>query len=630
MFGYAGKILYVDLTHRKTRIERISNDFCKKYLGGNGFASSLLYRLNKPEIDPLSPENAVIFAVGPFTATIIPSSHKFIVQAKSPLTNLVGMSLCSGSWGPALKMTGYDTVVILGKSEKPIYLFIDDGSVQFADAKNLWGRDAWQTEDLIREETRDEMVRVAAIGPAGENLVRMACITNDKHRQAGRTGMGAVMGSKNLKAIAARGMKNVEVAKLDELMEVCGKLIKDAGQGATTVRHRTYGTPHCIGIINEKCAFPTRNWQEATSESTKSLYPDVLLRDYPSKHNACWGCPVGCDAITTINDGPFKGTVASVEHESIYSLGPNCDVFHYPSIAKAVELCDRLGVDTISVGSTIAWAMECYERGILTKDDTDGVELNFGDYEAQHSIIRKIAAREGFGDILADGVKRASEKVGKGSARFALHNKGLEFAGYDVRGLKASALAFCTSIRGGCHLRAVAMSLDFDGKVDRFKADSAYGKMVMNLEDIHTVYDSLIVCLYIQSTFEKFGGFGLVSDLYELVTGARITPNELYAVGERVWNLEKAFNLREGWEKKDDYPPPRVMLDPIPSGIAKGARVTKKEFDLMLNAYFEARGWTIDGVPTRGKLVSLGLDDVAEDLEQSEKSQREQKMEGKK
>jgi len=610
LFGYAGKILYVDLGRKETKTALIENGFCEKYIGGNGFAIRLLYDSTKPGIEPFDPENALVFAVGPFAGTITPASGKYIVQAKSPLTGFMGESVSSGMWGPALKRAGYDAVVIKGKAEVPTYLFIDDDNVHFRDAKNLWGQDSVETSHMIVEDIGDENVSVAAIGPAGEKLVRFANITNDRFRQAGRTGMGAVMGSKNLKAVAVRGTKTIEVHNLDKLMEVCHDLNEQC-QGPGGEFYRKWGTPGMVLIMNHLAALPTRNYQRATFELAENISGEHIIGHYAPKALSCVGCPIACDHIPVIEGGPYTGTVASVDFETIYALGSECGIGYYPAIAKATDLCDRLGIDTMSTGVTVGWAMECYERGLLTKVDTGGIELTFGSHEALIEVIKKIAHREGVGNLLAEGVKRASEKVGKGSEHFAMHNKGLELPGYDVRSMKASALGFMTSTRGGCHLRSLTPDLDRGGKIDRFKGDKSYGKIVMDREDLLAVVDSLMLCKFIRRVFFTFDKF---SELYRLVTGIDMTVDKLQKTGERIYNLEKAYNIREGWTRKDDHPPPRIMKEPIPDGVAKGSVLTEQEFEMMLNAYFEARGWSSDGLPQKQKLIELGLEDVAEDL----------------
>ena len=608
MLGYAGRVLYVDLTHKKAKTESIRNGFCQKYIGGNGFAIKLLYDNTDPKIDPLEPENVLVFAVGPFAGTMVPTSGKYIVQAKSPLTNFMGESISSGLWGQNMKRAGYDAIVITGRAETPTFLFVDDEIVQFREAKDIWGKDALQTDLLIQEQIGDENVSAATIGPAGENMVKFANITNDSSRQAGRTGMGAVMGSKNLKAVAVRGSKKIEVHDLDKLMQVCSDLYKRC-QEKGTEGYRMYGTPQSVSIHNSLAALPTRNWQQSTFELAENLSGEFLKSHFYAKTVACSGCPIGCDHISVVKGGSNNEEVASVEFETIYALGSQCGVGDFQAILKAANLCDQLGMDTMSAGVTIGWAMECFEKGLLTREDTGGIELTFGNSDAITEIVKKMANREGIGGLLAEGVKNASSKLGKGSEHFAMHNKGLELPGYDVRGLKACALGFMTSTRGGCHLRSSMYDFDVKGKVDRFKADAELGRMVKEREDAWAIVDSLILCKFMRgvcSTYDKF------AELYTLVTGIQATPEEIGRAGERIYNLEKSYNVREGWTKKDDYPPPRVMKDPVSDGPAKGSVVSRKEFDLMLNAYFKARGWSSDGVPTRQKLTELELEGVAE------------------
>jgi aldehyde:ferredoxin oxidoreductase len=607
MLGYAGRILLIDLTRRKSKIENLQETFCAKYIGGNGFAIRLLHDHTPPKVDPLGPENAIVFAVGPFAGTMVPTSGKYIVQAKSPLTGLMGESVSSGMWGQNLKRAGYDAAIILGKSESPTYTFIDDEAVHFREAKDLWGRDALQTGQLIQEQIGDENVSVASIGPAGERLVKFANIANDKYRQAGRTGMGAVMGSKNLKAVAVRGSKKVEVHDLDKLMETCGQIYRQC-QEKGTEGYRTFGTPQSISVHNYLAALPTRNWQQATFELAENLGGEFLRSHYYVKTVACSGCPIACDHLSVVKGQPNE-EAASVEFETIYALGTECGIGQFPAIAEAAVLCDKLGMDTMSTGVTIGWAMECYEKGLLTRNDTDGIELTFGNAEALLQLIKKIADREGIGNLLAEGTKNASLKLGKGSEHFAMHNKGLELPGYDVRGLKACALGFMTSTRGGCHLRSSMYDYDVKGKVDRFRASGELGKLVKDREDLWAIMDSLIMCKFIRNVC---GTPDRLAELYTLVTGIKTTPEELQRAGERIYNLEKAYNVREGWTKKDDYPPPRVMMDPIVDGAAKGQLVRQDEFEMMLNSYYEARGWTRNGVPAKQKLVDLDLGDIVE------------------
>jgi aldehyde:ferredoxin oxidoreductase len=611
LFGYGGKILHVDLDHKKTEVSLINKGFCQKYIGGNGFAIRLLYDNTKAKLDPFDRENTLIFAVGPFAGTALPTSGKYIVQAKSPLTGFMGEAISSGMWGQTLKRAGYDAVVIKGKAEKPTYLFVDDDDIYLKDASGLLGQDCIETSHMIVKEIGDENVCVASIGPAGERLVRFACITNDRYRQAGRTGMGAVMGSKNLKAFAVRGTKKVEVANLEKLMEVSGNLYKKLQTETGLIN---YGTPRLVLSFNQLGSLPTRNFQQSTFELAENISGEHIREHYAAKTVACSGCPIGCDHISVVKGGPYNGEVASMEFETIYALGSECGIGYYPAIVKATNLCDRLGMDTISTGVTIGWAMECFERGLLTKEDTGGIDLTFGNHAAQLEIIEKIAYRDGIGDLLAEGVKKASEKTGQGSEHFAMHNKGLELPAYELRGLKASALGMLTSTRGGCHLRSMPFDIDLMGKVDRFKADPGIGEMVKNREDIFAVVDSLILCKFMRRTLFPFpqNSYEEMAEFYTLTTGIEMSAEMLRKAGERIYNLEKAYNVREGWTKRDDYPPPRMMTEPVPDGPAKGSILTEQEFGALLSAYFEARGWSSEGIPRKRKLIELGLEDAVE------------------
>jgi aldehyde:ferredoxin oxidoreductase len=610
LFGYAGKILYIDLEQKKIEVKPINEEFCRKYIGGNGFATRLLFDNTKKNIDPLGEENVLVFAVGPLTGTIAPTSGKYIVQAKSPLTGFIGESVSSGMWGQALKRAGYDAIIIKGKAEKPTYIFVDDDLTQFEDAKNVWGQDSIESCSLIVKEIGDENVGVTAIGPAGEKCIRFASLTNDRFRQAGRTGMGAVMGSKNLKAIAVRGTQTINVCEIEELMEF-SKELSEKSKGPLGEFYRKWGSAGSLSVMNEIGALPTKNWQQSTFDLAEHISAENTVKKYVKKVVACSGCPLGCDHIYVVNkDGSFPETTTSIEWEILYALGSQCGIGDFPTVAKAANLCDQLGIDAISTGVTIGWAMECYEKGILTKEDVDNIELKFGNGNALIEVIKKIANYEdGLGKLLAGGVKRASKKVGKGSEHFAMHNKGLELPGYDLRSLKASALGFNTSTRGGCHLRSQMYDFDTKGKVDRFKADIKFGKITMEREDLLTIVDSLITCKFFRSILLDYQSF---SKLYRSTTGIEMSPEDLRQSGERIYNLEKIYNIREGWKINDEYPPQRIMKDPVSDGTAKGAVLKKDEFENMLQAYFKERGWNKEGIPLKQKLLELELEDEAE------------------
>lgn len=610
MFGYAGKILHVNLTTRKTNSVELKEEFCKKYIGGRGFATGLLYENSNPNVDPLSPENTMVLSTGPFAVTPMAIGDKFAVGAKSPLTGFIGESLGGSFWSRELKKAGWDTLIIRGRAEKPTYMFIDDDIVEFRDAKSLWGKSPWKVDDLIREELGDESIRVTSIGLAGENMVRFANITNDM-RTCGRTGMGAVMGSKNLKAIATRGTKTIFVANLDKLWEVALEFYQKA-RGPETEKYRVVGTPVNVLVLNRLGILPTKNWQQSTFEGVETVSGEHMLKYYVTNITACSSCPIACDHNVTVKEGLYAGTTTSIDYESMYALGPNCGIGAPDPLLKAIELCDVYGLDTISAGVVVGWAMECYEKGLITKEDTDGIDLRFGNPEAIIQILGKIARREGIGDLLAEGTKIASERLGKGSEHFAIHIKGLELPGYDIRSLKTAALGWAVSANGGDHNRSGAYDYDISGKVDRFKVDESRGKLAMESEDFAAVLDSMILCKFCRRLFKNF--YADVAEIYTLITGIEMKAAKLRQAGERITNMKKVFNIREGWTRANDHLPPRVMKDPVSDGMAKGSLVTQEELDFLLDSYYKARGWSKDGNPTREKLVELGLEDRAKEL----------------
>lgn len=612
MLGYSGRMAIVDLAQEKTKIEEIPEVVRKNFMGGSGYAIKFLYEHQKPRIDPLSPDNVLVFAVGPFCGTIIPCSAKSVIQAKSPLTGFQGESVGSSFWSLAFRRAGYDVLVIRGRAKKPSYLVIDDDVVELRDAKQLVGKDCLETERIIRETINDDNVQVAAIGPAGENLVRFASVPND-HGGASRTGMGAVMGSKQLKAVAVRGSKTVEVAKIDELVDLCdtyykkimsqdSSLMKDMGTVGTVIPNlSSYATP--IRNFQSAGAF---EGEESISEDIRNISMKWLKEQYVHKGISCASCPIACEHIAFIKEGEYKDIAYKTGYQAVYALGSNCGIRNFPAIVKAEQLCDTLGMDFISTGVIIAWAMECFEKGILTLKDTDGIELTFGNHEALIEMIPKIARREGLGNILAEGVKRASEKIGKNSNRFAMHSKGLEFAGFDVRVLKAAALSFAVSTKASFYEPEITV-----GHLEGLKVGKDLAKFVMEKENSLTILDMLMLCKFSVGTFPN--SYNDLTRLYTLVTGARLNADELRSVAERIWNMEKVYNIREGWTRKDDSLPPKVF-EPISDGGAKGSRLSEGEFNLLLNDYYAVRGWSSDGTPKKRKLGKMGLKAVAKEV----------------
>ena len=579
MFGYMGSVLRVNLTKQRFFTQNLRKDLVRKFVGGNGFGITFLFREVGKDVDPLASENKLIFATGPLTGTPIPVAVEFGVFTKSPLTGHLGESYSSGFFAPQLKRSGYDVLIVEGRASKPVYLRIMDEDVRLEGAEDLWGRDCWETEEILRREEASKDSGVLTIGPAGENMVRFACVTSDLHRQAGRTGLGAVMGSKRLKAIVVKGSKEVEVAKPVELEDFVKEWRQEVLKSSKMKGLRAYGTPSLVVLENELGVMPTRNWRESLFEHAEEIGGEALRKLYVTRSVGCLDtCPIACGKRTLVREGPYKGTeVVGPENQTIYALGHNCGIGDLGAIIKANELCDRFGLDTMSTGCTLAFAMECYEKGRLTKDDLDGIDLRFGNEEALMESVRKIAYREGFGNLLAEGVKDLATKLG--AEDYAIEIKGLEPSGFDLRGLKGAALAYAVSNRGGCHLRGRVEFIELLGLVDRFKTESK-AKLVREREDLFTLLDSLIVCKFAEPVFD----LSHLTNAYSLVTGKDLTEKELLQAGERTVNLERLFISREGLSRKDDTLPKRIMSEPITKGPMRARAGNKlKEHTLYKN-----------------------------------------------
>jgi aldehyde:ferredoxin oxidoreductase len=607
LLGYAGKVLYINLTTGKTQTEKLDEETAKKYIGGIGLGMILWLSNSKAGVDPFSAENPLVLSLGPVSGTMFPTGgngHAFI--SKSPATGAVGEAVSHGTFGAELKRAGYDAVVITGKAEKPVYLWIDDESVQILDAGSVWGKSSSETEEDIKIELGDYYVRVASIGLAGEKLSKIACILNEKTRAAGRTGLGAVMGSKNLKAIAVRGTHDIVPAKPEEFIDMV-KEFHERMKGPSTQKYRTLGTVENILINNTLYCMPSRNYSNAHFEDAERVSGEALNERFIAKIIACSSCPMRCEHEAVVRDGPYKGTMARMEYESLWALGPYTGVNRLDAIIRAAELCTYYGLDAQSAGVTVGFIMDCHEKGLLTHEQLGSVDPHFGNAEALVQLIDLMGKREGIGDTLADGVKAAAAKIGKGSEKLAQHIKGLEVTGYDLRCLKTAALAYAVSFRGADHNRSSAYAIDLKGKVDRLKAERGRGKLVKDLEDTYALIDSFIICKNARGTFYK--EMQDMAKLYNLVTGYNVTTEELATAAERINTLARLINIREGLSRKDDTLPWKVMNEPIPDdGPVKGAVVTQKELDLLLDDYYTARGWDQDGVPTKEKLKELGME----------------------
>jgi aldehyde:ferredoxin oxidoreductase len=607
--GYAGRILYIDLTTGRTRTERLDVDMAKKYIGGIGLGMRLWLANSKAGVDAFSPENPLVLALGPVSGTMFPTGgngHAFI--SKSPATNGVGEAVSHGTFGSEMKRAGYDAIILTGKAERLVYLWIDDDSVQILDASHLGGKSPSETEEAIKEELGDYYVRIASIGLAGEKLSKIACIINEKTRAAGRTGLGAVMGSKNVKAIAVRGTRDITVAKPAEFMNMV-KDFHERMKGPATQKYRTLGTVENVLINNTMFCMPTRNYRSAHFEDAEKVSGEALNEKYVAKIIACSSCPMRCEHEAIVREGPFKGTMARMEYETLWAMGPYTGVNKLDAIIRATELCTYYGLDAQSAGVTIGFVMDCHENGLLTHDDLGGIDAHFGNAEALLQLIEKIGKREGIGDILADGVKVAAEKIDKDSARFAQHIKGLEVTGYDLRCLKTAALSYAVSFRGADHNRSSAYAVDLKGKVNRLKAEKGRGKIVKDLEDTYALIDSFIICKNARGTLYK--ELSDMADLYTAVTGYEMSPQDLSIAAERINTIARLINIREGLSREDDTLPWKVMNEPIPDdGPVKGAVVTQDELDTLLDDYYQSRGWTLEGIPTSAKLKQLGMEDL--------------------
>ncbi|NIU38493.1 aldehyde ferredoxin oxidoreductase [Candidatus Bathyarchaeota archaeon] len=608
MFAYAGKILHINLSTGKAETKPLNEKIARQYIGGIGLGFRLLMDNSKPGTDPFDPANPLIFVTGPLSGTMGPTAgNGYAVVSKSPATGGIAESKAHGFFGPEVKRAGYDAIVFTGKAEKLVYAWIDDDSIQLLDAQHLKGKSPYETDTAIREDLGDHYIRVSAIGEAGEKLVRFASIINDEFRAIGRTGMGAVMGSKNLKAVAVRGTNDVNVADLDGFKDFI-KMIHERMKGPATRKYRTLGTPENVLVLNALAALPTRNFTQATFEGADKVSGEYLNERYVEKIIGCATCAMRCDHVAVVPEGPYKGSTSRMEFECLWALGPNCGVDRLDAIVEAMRLCNHYGIDGISTGVTVGFAMDLYENKILPKGKTDGLELRFGNPEALIELVKKIGARDGWlGDVLAEGTKRAAEKIGKGAEQYACHIKGLELPGYDIRGLKTAALGFSVSYRGACHLRSGAYSPDVKGKVNRFAIEKGRGKIVKDGEDLYDVIDSLILCKFSRGTY--YDGLEDMAKYYSLATGFKMTSHELITAGERINNLARLFNVREGVGTREfDTLPPKIMNVPIPDeGVAKGAVVGKEEFELGLDDYYAVRGWTREGIPTLEKLKDLDL-----------------------
>ena len=604
MYGYHGKVLVVDLNTESYRWDVVPEEILRQYIGGIGLGTYLLYKYCPEKVDPLSGDNPLIFAGSPLVGSRLTTSSKFAVVSKSPLTGFIADSLSSSYLADEIKKSCGDGLVLVGKSENLTFLHIENGSVRFLDASHLAGMNTFKTEEEIKR-SLGSTVRVASIGLAGENQVLYASIANDGGRQAGRCGLGAVMGSKNIKAVAFQGDMKSTIFD-PEGIEILRRDLSLRSLGPATEKYRDVGTVANVSLFNRLGVLPTKNFQRSTFDNADKISGEELYSNHLNKSAHCANCTIGCEKIMVTNDGGEKKG-GRMEYESLFALGPLCNIDDPNIVIRSARLCDELGMDTISSGATIAWAMECFEKGILNGDDLDGVSLSFSNSEDFLHILNLIAQRKGIGDLLSLGTKRCSEIVGNGSEDWAMHVKGLEMPGYEPRALKTLALGLAITPRGACHNRSSAYEADLSGQVDRFTVDEYRGDITATSEDFSAVLDSLIWCKFLRKAFNDF--YQESADAYNLVTGWDMTPDELRTCGERINNLKKLFNIREGWSRSDDTLPPRILKEKLPDGVMPGAGLTSDELSLMIEGYYKARGWTEDGLIPEYKLVELNIAD---------------------
>jgi aldehyde:ferredoxin oxidoreductase len=599
MAGWIGKILRVNLSKNSWAVEDLNPDLAREFIGGRGLGTKMLYDEVDPKVDPFSPKNKLIMATGPLTGTFASAAGRYMVITKSPLTGGIASSNSGGYFGAELKFAGYDLIIFEGKAEKPVYLWVYNDKVEIRPADHLWGKTTHETEDLIRADT-DPDVKIASIGPAGEKLVRFACIINDKARAAGRSGVGAVMGSKNLKAVAVRGTKGIKVARADEFRKAALMVLeKIKASGTTSVGLPTYGTALLVNVINAAGILPTRNFQTGVFPTADKTGGESIRANIEIRNKACFACPIACGPVTEIKNPKFKGAGEGPEYETTWSLGACCGVDNLDAITKAHYICNEMGMDPISLGVTIAAAMEMYEKGYISFKET-GAALNFGNAEALVEMTEKTGRREGFGDALAEGSMRMTEKYGHPELSMAV--KGQEFPAYDGRGAQGMGLQYATSNRGACHVRGYMISPEILGvpvKLDPF-ATQEKAFWDIGFQNSTAVVDSVGICLF--NTFAI--GPDEVHALLVPATGMEYTKESMLQAGERIWNLERMFNLKAGLSRKDDTLPKRLLEEPLPEGGAKGQVVRLSE---MLPEYYQLRGWDENGVPTKEKLKELSL-----------------------
>ncbi len=611
--GYWGKILWVDLTTGKTNVQTFDDAFARKYLGGVGFAAKIISDHVTKHTNPLGPSNVLVFATGPYQAAEIASAGRCIAAARSPLTGYWGESNSGGHIGPVLKKAGFDAIAIIGRAKRPVYLWIDDGKVEIRDADKFWGADTAETTDGLKEEVGDPKASVVAIGPAGENLVRYACMVNDKHGVFGRCGMGAVMGSKNLKALVVRGTLKPPIADPDKLEEVFKEVLEKIREAPFTEVNRKHGMADAVVPREDNGLLPMKNWaQDTWPEGAKRIGAPRFTEELKIEPWPCEYCVMGCHR--RITNPEYESATGGPEYETLAMIGADLLIDDLKSVVRANDLCNRYGIDTIEMGAVLAWAFECYEKGLLTKEDTDGVELRWGNAEALLAMVEKIKDRDGIGNLFADGLRACVDRIPE-SKPYAVEVMGQAVAAHDPRAFFAEVITTIASTRGSCHIHGFAEAaelgallpeLGIDKQLDRFDWERK-GYVGAMYQDIQQFWNSLTWCF-----FYFFSNVSLTDqvNILNAITGWDMTPKEAQKVGERIVATQHCFNLRMGLVPKEENVMPERMTIPHKEGGAAGQVPPWRR---ILKEYWETKEW-VDGIPTRRKLTELGLEELAKEL----------------
>lgn len=600
MNGWTGTIARIDLTAGSVKKEALNPDLAKIFIGGRGLGSKIIYDEVDAKTDPFSPDNKLIFATGPLNGTFAPSASHYNIVTKGPLTGTIASCSSGGIFGPMLKYAGYDMIIVEGKADKPVYIWIKDDEIEIRSAENIWGKNTVETTEAIREAT-DEEASVACIGLGGERLVYFANIMNECNRAAGRTGVGGVMGSKNLKAMAVRGTGAVRVSDNDAFLRAVEKAstkIKEHAVGGEGLRK--YGTDVLVNILNEIGGLPTRNFRESYFPEADKIGGESLTARLLTRPRGCFSCIISCGRATKVKNPKYEGYGEGPEYETAWAFGPDCGIDDLEAITKANYLCNDYGIDTITMGTTIACAMDLFENGIITTKDTDGIALNFGNAEAMVEMVHKTGKGEGFGKKLALGSYRLAESYGH--PEYSMSVKKQEMPAYDPRAVQGIGLNYATSNRGGCHVRGYTVAPEVLGNPEKVDPLVTEGKANLNIifQNLTAALDSSGACLF--STF-GIGGDEL-AELLSTATGIEYSTDDFMQAGDRIWNLERLFNLKAGFSGKDDTLPERILKDQVPKGPSKG---NISHLDEMLPEYYSLRGWDESGTPTKERLAELGL-----------------------